>query len=200
MLPVEASLNCTARGIGPVVGVALKSATGVGAEDPLADGLPDSPVPPPPLLHPSTPRRTSIFTATSSDKSDRYMFISQERAGQRRLRQQGSPDRYRRFYQPDRPARRCTAPRPATSGGCWGDSTGAAPIGTISSIVSCNSQHQLTTVESLGITAGRIAFHAAQPHEGEQGLLREPALAVLGLKGIHNVTCFLLVHLWRERH
>src|SRR5262249_26306253 len=94
------------------------SATGVGAEDTLAEGLPVSPVPPPPL-HPSTPRRTSIFTATSSDKCDRYMFISQERAGQRRLRQQNSPDRYRRFYQPDRPARRCTAPRPATSGGCW---------------------------------------------------------------------------------
>src|SRR5215471_18270147 len=103
MLPVEASLNCTARDIGPVVGVALKSATGVGAEDTLAEGLPVPPVPLP-LLHPSTPRRTSIFTATRSDKCNRYMFISQERAGQRRLQQQGSPDRYRRFYQPDRPA------------------------------------------------------------------------------------------------
>src|SRR5262245_12425730 len=92
MLPVEASLNCTARGVGPVVGVALKSATGlgavagaagvgaagIGAEGALEEGVPVSPVPPP-LLHPSTPRRTSIFTATSSDKWDRYMFTSQER-------------------------------------------------------------------------------------------------------------------------
>src|SRR4029077_3677234 len=31
-------------------------------------------------------------------------------------------------------------------------------------------------------------------------LLLEPALCVLGLKGIHEVTHLLLVHLWRERH
>src|SRR5262245_60708647 len=74
-LPVEASLNCTARGTCPVVGVALESATGVGVEDVPAEGVLVSPVPPL-LLHPSTPRSTSRLTATRSDKRDRYMFTS----------------------------------------------------------------------------------------------------------------------------
>jgi hypothetical protein len=67
-------------------------------------------------------------------------------------------------------------------------------------IVSCNSQHQLATVECLSVTARSVTFHPAQPHEGEEGLLLEPALAVLGLEGIHDVANLCLVHFWRKRH
>src|SRR6516164_11473624 len=76
----------------------------------------------------------------------------------------------------------------------------ACAIVNVINIVSSNSQYHLAAVESLGVTAGSIAFHAAQPHEGEKGLRFEPALRVLRLEGFHKVMDLLLVYCCRQRH
>lgn len=62
------------------------------------------------------------------------------------------------------------------------------------------SQDQFATVESLGVTARSIAFHSPQSHEGEKCFRFKPALAVLGLKSIHDELDLFLTRLRPEGH
>src|SRR5450631_1023656 len=45
-------------------------------------------------------------------------------------------------------------------------SCGYQPPYSVLDVSFANSEHQFAAVKSLGVTAGGIAFHTAQPHEG----------------------------------
>src|SRR5580704_995184 len=63
------------------------------------------------------------------------------------------------------------------------------------------SQHYLSAVEGLGVTARRIAFHPSQPHQRKECVSFKPPFAVLRLKRFYDVPDLGLASLilkWHE--
>jgi hypothetical protein len=53
---------------------------------------------------------------------------------------------------------------------------------------------EFPAVEGFSVATRRIAFHAAEPHEGEKGLWLEPPLVALGLENLHEVINLACAH------
>src|SRR5713101_10079514 len=62
------------------------------------------------------------------------------------------------------------------------------------------SDGELVAVERFGVTAGRIAFHAPQSHQREEGFGLKPALVALRLEGFEDAVDLSLACLCIERH
>src|SRR5215467_7162560 len=58
---------------------------------------------------------------------------------------------------------------------------------------------EFPAVEGFSVATRRIAFHAAEAHQGKKGFRLEPPLLALGLKNLHEVINLLLVDLLLER-
>src|SRR6187399_811420 len=61
------------------------------------------------------------------------------------------------------------------------------------------SDYEFTGIKCFRISAGGVAFHASQPHQGKEGFALEPVLPKLGLKAVHKELYLRFAHLRRQR-